>query len=68
MVDILRRMYNEAPGTSQIAVFGLGYVGCVTAACLSNLGHKVVGVDQDEFKARSVNEHRAPSTNPVSRS
>jgi GDP-mannose 6-dehydrogenase len=57
-------MYNEGSATSQIAVFGLGYVGCVTAACLSNLGHKVVGVDQDDFKVRSVNEHRAPFYEP----
>ena len=57
-------MYNEAPAASQIAVFGLGYVGCVTGACLSNLGHKVVGVDQDEFKVRSVNENRAPFYEP----
>ena len=64
MVDILKRMYNEGSATSQIAVFGLGYVGCVTAACLSNLGHKVVGVDQDDFKVRSVNEHRAPFYEP----
>ena len=64
MADILKRMYNEAPAASQIAVFGLGYVGCVTGACLSNLGHKVIGVDQDEFKVRSVNENRAPFYEP----
>jgi UDP-N-acetyl-D-mannosaminuronate dehydrogenase len=31
--------------SQQIAVLGLGYVGCVTAACLSHIGHRVVGVD-----------------------
>ena len=38
----------------QIAVLGLGYVGCVTAACLAHLGHRVVGVDRDQFKVDAV--------------
>jgi GDP-mannose 6-dehydrogenase len=49
---------------ARIAVAGLGYVGCVTAACLSSLGHKVVGVDRDENKVRAVNEGRAPFYEP----
>lgn len=49
---------------TQIAVLGLGYVGCVTAACFSKLGHTVVGVDPDEFKVRSVNEGTAPFYEP----
>lgn len=48
----------------KIAVLGLGYVGCVTAACLSRLGHQVTGVDRDEFKVRSVLDGKAPFYEP----
>ena len=48
----------------QVVVLGLGYVGCVTAACLSDLGHHVTGVDRDEHKVRSVVEAKAPFYEP----
>src|ERR1035441_4176510 len=48
----------------QIAVLGLGYVGCVTAACLAQVGHRVVGVDRDQFKVDNVRAGRAPFFEP----
>jgi len=48
----------------QIAVFGLGYVGCVTGACFAELGHRVIGVDKDEFKVASLQQARAPFYEP----
>jgi GDP-mannose 6-dehydrogenase len=41
--------------TSTVSVFGLGYVGCVSAACLAREGHTVVGVDVSRGKVDMVN-------------
>jgi GDP-mannose 6-dehydrogenase len=48
----------------RIAVLGLGYVGCVTAACFADLGYHVIGVDPDEFKVKSVLDGCAPFYEP----
>jgi GDP-mannose 6-dehydrogenase len=45
-------------------VFGLGYVGCVTAACLASLDHQVIGVDPDPHKIDNVKKARAPFYEP----
>jgi GDP-mannose 6-dehydrogenase len=48
----------------KIAVFGLGYVGCVSAACLSRDGHHVLGVEVSRDKIEEVNAGHAPIYEP----
>ena len=55
---------NTIQKPRNICVFGLGYVGSVTATCLAQLGHSVVGVDRDEHKVDSLNQRQAPFFEP----
>jgi len=48
----------------RVSVFGLGYVGSVTAACLADQGHRVVGVDVSPIKVKQVESGRSPVVEP----
>src|SRR3989454_11467745 len=48
----------------RISVFGLGYVGCVSAACLAKAGHEVIGVDVNAEKVAMVNAAAPPVVEP----
>ena len=47
-----------------IAVFGLGYVGAVTAACLADDGHTVIGVDPSRVKRDLISKGESPIVEP----
>jgi len=43
-----------------VSIFGLGYVGSVSAACFSSMGHKVIGVDVSRAKVEMMDSGRTP--------
>src|ERR1700757_4474997 len=57
-------LIRDGGGTSRvglaISVFGLGYVGSVSAACFASMGHRVIGVDVSRSKVEMLDSGRTP--------
>ena len=45
---------------TRLSVFGIGYVGCVSAACFAKEGHAVTGVDVNAHKVEMINAGKSP--------
>ena len=48
----------------KVSIFGTGYVGLVTGACLADVGHDVICVDVDEAKVAKLNQGVIPIYEP----
>jgi GDP-mannose 6-dehydrogenase len=64
MLELDVRLTADEGDSVRIAIFGLGYVGVVSAACLARDGHDVLGVDPNPVKRDLINQAKSPIVEP----
>lgn len=57
-------MAHRISADMNVSIFGLGYVGAVTAGCLTERGHRVVGADVQQAKVEAFNSGISPIVEP----
>src|SRR3569833_2657025 len=62
-IELLFLLGESAP-PMKVTIFGSGYVGLVTGACLAEVGNEVLCVDIDQRKIAMLNEGRIPIYEP----
>jgi len=57
---LAKRGQRKPAASKRISIFGLGYVGAVSLACLARDGHRVIGVDIDPVKLDLIRARKSP--------